>query len=58
MMLIKIIKERMLTLKKRWEEDPEGMKKQAMEDAAIVEGDTSEMFAEGGIASLIKRTQP
>jgi len=41
-------------IKKRWEEDPEGMKKQAMEDAAIVEGDTSEMFAEGGIASLIK----
>jgi len=41
-------------IKKRWEEDPEGMKKQAMEDAAIVEGDTSEMFAMGGIASLIK----
>ena len=41
-------------IKKMWEEDPEGMKKQAMEDAEIVKGDTSEMFAEGGIASLIK----
>ena len=28
-----------------WEEDPEGMEKQAMEDAEIVKGDTSEMFA-------------
>ena len=36
------------------EEDPEGMKKQAMEDAEIVKGDTSEMFAQGGIASLLK----
>ena len=41
-------------IKKMWEEDPEGMKKQAMEDAEIVKGDTSEMFAMGGIASLIK----
>ena len=41
-------------IKKRWEDDPEGMKKQAMEDAEIVKGDTSEMFAMGGIASLIK----
>jgi len=41
-------------IKKRWEEDPEGMKKQAMEDAEIVKGDTSEMFAMGGIASLMK----
>jgi len=41
-------------IKKRWEDDPEGMKKQAMEDAEIVKGDTSEMFAQGGIASLMK----
>ena len=41
-------------IKKMWEDDPEGMKKQAMEDAEIVKGDTSEMFAMGGIASLIK----